>query len=232
MTKKDLFIEAYKRLEEVVRVVYHVDPEKPISSYLVSLKQYRKYSEDIMYCQDVRNVIQHKRKISFNAPIEPTQEMIDFVERLTEKIKNRKKCYDIQIKFKDVYWQSLNGNVQSAMKTMREKMYTHIPIMENGQVVGVFDENSIFCYLADDGIVDIDEKLTFEAIKEYCTLNGREMEEFLFFKASSYVEELENEFEKTFRNGKRIGMVFLTASGKSTEELQGILTPWDILAAN
>ena len=57
------------------------------------------------------------------------------------------------------------------------------------------------------------------------------MEEFIFFPPTGYVEELENEFEKAFRKGKRIGVAFITPTGKKTEKLQGIITPWDILAS-
>ncbi len=231
MTKADEFIEEYKKLEGVVRSVYRIGDEDSISYYLNKQGKYRKFKEDIKYCQEVRNLLQHKSKLWDEFSVEPSQQMIQFIRILIEKVRNRLKCNDIQIVRKGVFCQPLNGNVKAAMKTMREKMYTHIPIIEDGRVIGVFDENSVFCYLADEGIVDIGEKLTFGEMKGYCSLEGREMEEFLFFKATSYVDELENEFEKTFRNKKRIGMVFLTANGKVTEELQGIITPWDILAA-
>ncbi len=231
MTKTEEYIEEYKKLEEVVRSIYKIGNEDSISYYLNKQDKYRKYKEDIKYCQEVRNLLQHKSKLWDEFSVEPSRKMIQFIRILIEKVKNRLKCNDIQITRNNVFCQPINGNVKAAMKNMREKMYTHIPIIEDGRVIGVFDENSVFCYLADEGIVDIEEKLTFGEIKEYCSLEGREMEEFLFFRATSYVDELENAFEKTFRNKKRIGMVFLTANGKATEELQGILTPWDILAA-
>ena len=37
-------------------------------------------------------------------------------------------------------------------------------------------------------------------------------------------------FEKALKKMERIGMIFLTENGKSTERLLGIMTPWDILA--
>lgn len=114
---------------------------------------------------------------------------------------------------------------------MREHLYTHIPILENGTVIGVFDENSIFCYLADEEIVEISNELTFNDIKRYISLNGREMEDFLFFKPTQYVEELENKFEEYYKKGKRVGIAFLTQNGTATEKLQGIVTPWDIISA-
>ena len=157
--------------------------------------------------------------------------MITFIEGLIQKIQKRPRCSDIQVKIGQVYWQTVDGNVKETIKAMREHLYTHIPILENGTVIGVFDENSIFCYLADEEIVEISNELTFNDIKRYISLNGREMEDFLFFKPTQYVEELENKFEEYYKKGKRVGIAFLTQNGTATEKLQGIVTPWDIISA-
>ena len=57
------------------------------------------------------------------------------------------------------------------------------------------------------------------------------MEEFIFVKASLYVDDLEKKFEEATDKGKRIGMAFITVSGKPDSPLVGIITPWDILGA-
>ena len=58
------------------------------------------------------------------------------------------------------------------------------------------------------------------------------MESFVFVKSDSYVEELEDEIQKAFNKGRRIGIAFVTANGKKDESLQGIITPWDIISLN
>ncbi|MGN0488178.1 MAG: CBS domain-containing protein [Ruminococcus sp.] len=230
MTNADVFIDKYKQLEEVVRSTYHLRDSDSISFYLSGQVKYQRFRDDIKYCQDVRNLLNHKKKLNNSFAVEPNQQMIDFIDNLIERIKKRAKCNDIQIKICDIFWKSIDGNVKDTMKAMRDNLYTHIPILDNGVVIGVFDENSVFNYLAEEEIVAIDDDLTFEEIKNYISLEGREMEEFLFFKTNSYVEELENEFEKSLKRGKRIGIAFLTQNGKANEKLQGIITPWDIIS--
>ena len=94
---------------------------------------------------------------------------------------------------------------------------------------GVFDENSVFTYIADEEIVAIDESLTFADVQKHLSLEGREMESFVYVKATSYVDELEEKIESAFNMGKRIGLAFVTASGSNKDKLQGIITPWDII---
>ena len=56
------------------------------------------------------------------------------------------------------------------------------------------------------------------------------MEEFLFVKATMYVEDLEKEIQKYFTKNKRVGIAFLTANGRENESIQGMITPWDIIS--
>lgn len=231
MTNADIFIDKYKQLEEVVRSTYHLQDKDSISYYLSGQDKYKKFKDDIKYCQDVRNLLSHKKKLNNNFAVEPSQQMIEFIDNLIIRIKNRVRCNDIQIKFSDIYWENLDGNVKATMRKMLENTYTHIPILnDDAIVIGVFDENSVFNYLASEEIVEIDDKLSFKDIEQYISLSGREMEEFIFTKPGRYVEELGNDIEKRFNAGRRVGIAFVTQNGKPTERLQGIITPWDIIA--
>ena len=233
MTNAELFLDKYKQLEEVVRNTYHLRDADSISYYLSGQDQYKRFKDDIKYCQDVRNLLSHKKKLNNSFAVEPNVHMIQFIDNLVNKIKNRPKCVDVQIRFNDIYWQTTDGSVKNAMTIMREKLYTHVPIIDdNGIVVGVFDENSIFTYIADEGIVSIEDELKFIDIEHYISLENREMESFVFVKANSYVEDLESEFERSLNRHQRIGMAFVTVNGKPTEKLQGIITPWDIISLN
>ena len=233
MNNAEVFIEKYKELERVVRETYHLKQEDSISYYLTHQEKYRKYKADIQYCQDIRNWLQHERKVNSEFAILPNEAIIGFIDSLISKIEGRKRCSDIAIWEKDIYWRSLDDRVKDAMQEMRKRTYTHVPILDSDRrVIGVFDENSVFDCLADAGIVDIDDALRFETIQKYLSVSGREMEEFIFMKAAEYVDELEDRVEQAFRKGKRVGMAFLTADGRQTSPLFGIVTPWDIIAAD
>lgn len=233
MNNAEVFIEKYKKLERVVRETYHLKMNDSISTYLGQQEKYWKYRADIQYCQDIRNWLQHERKVNSEFAILPNEAVISFIDSLICKIEGRKRCADIAIREKDIYWRSLDDGVKEAMQEMRKRTYTHVPILDaERRVIGVFDENSIFDYLADEGIVDIDDHLCFGTIQKYLSVSGREMEEFIFMRSTEYVDELENRVERAFRKGKRVGMAFLTADGRQTSPLFGIVTPWDIIAAD
>lgn len=232
MNNAEVFIEKYKELERVVRKTYNLAEADSITYYLTKQEKYRKYKEDLRYCQRVRNWLQHERKVSAEFAILPNEVIIGFVDNLISKIAGRKRCLDIAVRENSICWRSLDDSVREAMQVMRKSTYTHIPILDSDKrVIGVFDENSIFYYLADMGIVDIDDDLRFKNIQKYISITGREMEEFVFLNPDEYVDELEVMVEQAFRKGKRVGMAFLTVDGIQTAPLLGIVTPWDIIAS-
>lgn len=231
MANTDIFLDKYKQLEEVVRSTYGLKDEDSISYYLNGKTKFNQFRNEIKYCQDVRNLLSHKQKVKDSFAVEPSQGMIDFIDSLINRIKGRRKCREIQIGFANVYWETLDGNVKKTIKAMRSHVYTHIPILKDGVVTGIFDENSIFNYLADNEIIEVDDALTFRNIEQYLSLSDRELETFLFSKADRYVDELECEIESYFQKGQRVGVVFITQNGAETEKLLGIITPWDIIAS-
>lgn len=232
MTNAELFIEKYKQLEEVVRTAYKLEDSDSISYYLTKQDEYSKYRNEIKYCQEVRNLLSHKRKINGAYPVEPAENMLKFIDRLIQSIKDRPVCHDIQIGMKDVYWQPMTGRVRKAMQIMRNHGYSSTPILSDGAVIGVFDENSIFNYLAENEIIEINDELTFADIRDYISLENRDSRTFMFFRSGEFVEKLEDEVDAAFRKGRRIEIVFITQNGKPTEKLQGIITPWDIIASS
>lgn len=231
MNSTDVFLDKYKQVEAAVRMVYSYDGESPLA-FLKDLPQFKRFSRTIDTCRGIRNILQHSPKINGEYPLTPCNDLLPFLDRLIQCISERKRCSDIAIRYKDIFWCSLDDSVKDAMRQMRNCMFTHAPILdEDKRVIGVFDENSIFEYIADEGIVDIDDNIRFRTIQKHLSLTEREMEEFLFVAPGKYVEDLEEQIEEKFHNNKRVGIVFLTADGKQTSSLYGIITPWDIIAA-
>lgn len=232
MTQAELYIEKYKTLEKVVRDTYGLNYADSISFFLSRQDGFSKYKEDIRYCQEVRNWLQHSKKVNGQFAITPNDAVLQFIDALIAKVRNRPRCIDAAVKIESVYTETLDGKVKNTIAEMRKRQFAHIPIVRGGVVIGVFDENSVFNYLAEEQQVRIDEELTFGEIEKYTRLDNREMEIFTFAPCHTYLDELEERFEKAFHQGKRIGMAFLTADGQRTSPLKGIITAWDIIAAD
>lgn len=232
MNNADIYIEKYKLLEKAVRDTYHLKQGDSISRFLCSQEKYAKLADDIRYCQEVRNWLQHESKVNGEFAIMPSSEMLSFIDDLIDKVNSPRRCGDISVRYEKIFWRNMNASVRDTVHTMRQRGFSHVPVLKNGMVVGVFDENSIFNYLSDNGSVSLDGDLKLSDIEKYLSLDGRKTERFLFVKPSTYVEDLEEKIQQESKRGNRVVMAFVTATGKRNSQLRGIVTPLDVINAD
>lgn len=229
MSNAERYIEKYKELERTVRRVYKLPREKSISFYLKERTKFGKYREQITCCQEVRNFLQHEQKIGGEFAVQPSEQMIDFVDDLIQQLSDRPRCRQLAVPYGKIYWQSPGGKVSVAMQAMRQNGYANIPILSNKRVVGVFNGRRVLDYLADHG--RIDPALTLGDIADYTALERYPREGFLFIPQNMEVEELERRFESELKGGRIIMAAFLTANGRREECVTGMITPWNLMGA-
>ena len=227
----EIFTDKYKELEKVIRQKFGDTAGNSPVYYLIHKTGYEEYANKLDCCREIRNLISHFPKEKGAFPIEPSREMIAFLDEVIFKLTNRPKCIDYAIPFRKIYARGIDDSVVDAMAVMREKVYTHVPIVSGRKVIGMFDENSLFCYLADNGIVDL-EGLKFSDIRDYIGLENREMEVFTFHHKYTYLDELQDEFQRQFDKRKRLGVAFITETGKRSEDVIAMLTAWEVIGTD
>lgn len=225
------FLERYKRLEEAARTVFTVDDGHDSAiGRLMDTRKYREFRTDLDYCREVRNLLQHRPKIAGGFAVNVSNEMLDFLDDLTSRLLERQRALAVATKPDRLLSCRYSDRLSVIVARMLEHGFSYVPVMEGKQVVGVLDHDSVFHCLADHGRIDLDEGGTIGEMEEYLSLDNRRSEMFTFRPRTVYLDELEEEFEARFREGKRIAITFITESGKRTESVLGMLTAWDILA--
>jgi len=224
----DIFFDKYRELERLIQQKFpDLKGSSPIY-YLIHKPGYEKYSSRLECCREIRNLLSHYPKEKGTFPIEPSVEMVRFLEELIYKMSNRQKCRDVGVPFRNMYYRTMNDRVEDTITVMRERSFTHVPILTKRRVVGIFDAVSLFNYLADSTIMEFHD-LLFSDIKDYIGLEGRKKEIFTFHHQFTFLDELQEEFQRQYRRGKRIGVAFLTDTGDRDEEVLSMLTAVDVL---
>lgn len=230
MTNADEYIQKFKELEAIVKETFGLNDWDSVTNFLSKRDEYRPFREEIKYCQEVRNLLQHKQKIGGEYPVQPSREMIAFLERTINSLKDRKRCNEIMVPASRIFSKKVGESVSETIGKMRESSFGHIPVLnENGSVAGVFTSFSFFNLMADRNGEVLSKTLTFENIKEYIDLGCHKTETYRFVNGGLFIDELKEIFETTYSGGKRLSMVFVTSNGKKDGRLMGIISPWDIL---
>lgn len=230
MTNADRYIQKFKELESVVKETFGLNDWDSVTNFLSKKDEYRPYREEIKYCQEVRNLLQHKQKIGNEYPVQPSEEMIAFLEQTIASLRDRKTCGEIMTPLAKVFYRNINSQIKESIPKMREGSFSNIPILyDNGFVAGVFTTFSLFNLVAERNDCGLSKDMTFAEAKDYIALDFHKTETYRFAEKGLYVDELKDIFEKTYSGGKRLSMVFVTSNGKKDGKLLGIISPWDVL---
>lgn len=179
----------------------------------------------IDFCRKLRNINSHNINDDYYLI---TDETIAKLEKIVEEVKHPYKVSDKATL--NIYSKTLNDFVWNAMKDMNEKSYTHIPIYDetNKHLVGIFSENSLFQYILEDKIIEVDENTTFNDIK-HCIDIKLSKEIVKFVARDKLYDDVVNEFISEFKDKNKLSCVMVTQNGKETEKVIGIITAWDII---
>ena len=233
MSNAQKFIDKYKLFESAVRTTYGLANEDSVRNFLCRQPEFSRYQAEIVCCQETRNLLQHQPMVRGEYPVEPSDKLIETLDFLMAKVLDRRTCMDICTKASAVFSAKPSDSVRKAMTMMRLKRYSCIPIVDDeGRVLGIFGEGSIFDYLADEGIVELSNELCFADIEDYTHIDGREGVLNLFVSHNYPVDKLLNRIESALDATGRFQVAIVTNTGNKSEPLQGIVTPWDVIAGD
>ena len=230
--KTELFLDKYKKLEAVVSARYNLSNSDSAVVFLERRAEYRTIKSELAYCREVRNLLTHNPKVGERYAVEPSDEMIALLDKVLERIKNPRKAKHIWVPKSGVLCRTLKDPVRPAMVEMNKRLYAHVPILQDGVVVGAFSENTLLSCLIDDEVVSIDSSVRFSDIGKYLPLDQHRAETFRFVGKETPVSDLADIFAEADRNSQRIGLLFVTATGKPTEKLLGIISAGDVAAVD
>ena len=229
MDRSELFLEKYKILEKAALNTYNMPQDGKSIYYLERMPRYRNVRSTLAYCRDIRNLLQHNPKVGGEDAVIPSLKIIEFLDEMIRRVENPQTCIKAAIKMGDLFYRGRGDKIYPAMEAMAKRGYSHVPVLERERVVGVFSKEVIFALLMSGKCTEELRKLTFEDISEYTGVAERGSEEYVFAKKDTLIEEAEQICEDHYRARKRIGLIFLTDTGRADEKLLGAITPWTIL---
>lgn len=152
---------------------------------------------------------------------------VQFIKDATTRIRRLATISSILIPCSAVFTRSPEDTIRSAVETMVENSYSHVPVLdEHGKVIGVFSESTMLeMSKADAGGAVPD---TMRDIAAFLPMEKHSADVFKFVPKNDAVLHLRQLCDEALGKRERIGMFFVTENGREVEPLLGILTVWDI----
>ena len=236
----DKFIDLFKELEYLIKkecnkVGIETKEEESLNYLINKLSKKNKlinsHKEDLDFIRRVRNINWHEKDKEYRYVACPSPTTTNKLQNIVNEIKRPPFISDskMMIKRKDIFYKMIDSSIYETIKIMSEKLYTHVPIFEGNNLVGVFSENTLLDIVRLNTGIILDEKTDFSTIREALKIENHSMESFIFISKKKNIYDVEDLFKNYFSRHKRIGCIFVTDNGKKGENILGMLTAWDVL---
>lgn len=234
MSRSEIFLQKYRILEGLLEKRYdsrHMGGPSVVYEYIRD-EDSEPVRVDLDLLREIRNLLSHNACDDGHAVVEPSQEMIDRLDAITEYVRKPREAYRFGTPASQVLSAHLNDPIYNVMRNMRKNGYSHVPVTEQGSVVGVFSVKNVFDYLADAGLDSLAPDARISQLGDRIRLDGRTGERYMFIAADTSILSVRRAFERYTEKNSRLGMVFVTETGSASEQLICMLTPWDVLSVD
>lgn len=215
------FLGQYKTLEQWANAKYGNDGVKTMEEKHPN----GRVRTEVQYFRNVRNVLTHNPNGKDKPLVVLTDEFKTRFEALCNKLMSS--ASQIAVPFKDIYKREMSDNLLKTIAHMKEKDYSHVPVMNGKKVWGVFSETSLFHIVGDVKMNLIDENTQFLNIGKY--IGENENGEFYdFVGPNAAIDDIRSLFSHAVDNNRRLELLCITTTGDKNGDLVGIVTIWDM----
>ncbi|MCI2068382.1 MAG: CBS domain-containing protein [Bacilli bacterium] len=233
MTETERFLKAFKELED--RLVVLIKADYGFVSFSHALDQVHAEHLDPLVSQeetyqflktasDLRNLLSHEDNIAI-----PTPSYCALFESYVEEICHPVKAEALMTRAENLIFAWDSTKLGELSEKMAERHLSHVPLLEDGVVKGVFSSTSFFQYFLEHQGINLTPLMTVGQLASSLDISSHLNENFVFVRAEQPAYSLLRYFNKVQAGDKRISVIFVTKNGFKDERLLGLITQADLL---
>ncbi len=234
MTNNELFFNLYNELDDLLRKHYNLE-NYSTSVILKRIKElndspilkHKERAEKLDIIRNLRNSLAHVEKFDNKDNFIISKSLIQALRFEIDDIRKPLIASKVCKSINQVLTAILDDRIIDITNKMLLNGYTHIPVLVNGYLYGVFSENTIFTRFAKQKDLNVSVTTTLKEYSDYIQISHHSTECFDFIPKNTKITEIIPMFSKKI-NGKRLVMLFVTENGKETEKVIGIITSHDL----
>ncbi len=228
-TNGERFIEAFNKIEKLLTAEAQVKEYTPFAQLVEGAANknatVRRYQRDLKSFGVLRNAITHNWRKDFIIA-EPHDDIVAQIEGLCDQLTKPERVVP---RFKrEVERLTIYQSIAEALAVIRQRSYSQFPVYDGKTFVGVLTDNGLSRWLAshiENDVVSLQESPIAEVME-----HEENRKNFVFVSAQSSVDEVRDVFGRVWESHiPNLAAVLITANGRQTEQLLGIVTAWDLI---
>lgn len=224
------FIALCKELESAVKARYGgTSHGESVYVFLARRAEFKPYVKELDLIREVRNLIQHKDvEVKGKEAIYVDEVLMDALREIIRIVQHPETVGDVCTR--DLVTAELSTPVKKVMDRMLDSSFSHIPVLdEQGKLLGIFSENTIFTRVAKEGLGALTESDCVRDFEPYLDIRDHVRDSFAFIAEGVATEQAVEQFKHRDKQGRRLAMLVVTRHGDPSEKVLGVLTPYDVL---
>lgn len=182
------------------------------------------------YIRKLRNLIQHPGHNTDGHAVCISDGFFAEVQDIRKRLQNPLQAGSVGVPRECVKIARCTDRLGDLAEEMKRERFTHVPIVDERNVIlGVFNEAALFDYLWSEAETIIARDMQISEVFRHCQPDAEHTETFIFVSPQTPLYDLAKMFLRVETWTMRVGVVFVTASGKADESFQRLITPWDVL---
>ncbi|MDL2206028.1 CBS domain-containing protein [Eubacteriales bacterium OttesenSCG-928-N13] len=230
--RSEEFLNLYRTLEDELENKYlgvHKTNPSVVMQYLNDTESLP-VREQLDLCREIRNILSHNPDMQGEPVVEPAEALLDSLKQIIEYIKRPPLALDFATRHDQLLWADMGQRVLEVMRAMEKRGFSHVPVLQKGELVGVFSMGTVFSFMTRDmGEKGITPATRVRDFLPWLPIEKHTQEIYAFIDEGATYADVKFEFERIKKGGKRLAALFVTKTGEQTEPLIGMITPWDVL---
>lgn len=225
------FLDLYKKLEQQLKMIYGNDSgryENAVSRYENS-RDCGKMKDEVNAIREIRNLLQHNPKINNHYIVEPSEDVIQALREVIHQVEHPRLAIEFGVPENKIFKTTLSNGLLKVLKVMKERGFSHVPVIENDKLFGVISSYAVFEFVTEQGMQIMTEETKVRDMRDYLPIKNHKNEYYLFMPKDTTFFEADEAFERRDSEGRRLVSIFLTNRGRPDEHILSMLTPWSVV---
>ena len=187
------------------------------------------FRSQLNLCREIRNLLSHNADESGEPVVEPSEAVLASLREILEYVSAPRYAIECGTPQERILCAHPNDLAIEVMHRMSRQGFSHVPVVEKGQLTGVFSVGSLFSYLERQGFDGLDDSIRIGQLKDALDVDSHGPEKYRFMPRDATMQQVRAAFEERPGRNSRLSAVFITEHGDRQEPLLAMLTPWDAL---
>jgi len=224
--RAETFLRMYRVLEGLLEEKYGASNSSVVMDYLNNPAS-EPVRAKLNMCREMRNLLTHNAGDNGEPICEPSKRVLDDMYAIIDHVEKPRLARDAATHVEQLMTAQQEDPVLPIMRKMTQMGYSHIPVLTDGALYGVFSAACLMEHLANGGYIN--EQTRMHHLNKYLCIDKRSTGKYAFVAENATCAECISIFETPPAKNRRTPAIFITQTGAPDLPILGMLTPWDVL---